>query len=278
MYAMILAAGYGTRLLPYTKYIPKPLFPIASQPILDITINKLINSNFKSIRINTHHLSDQIEKFIQKQRYKIPIKLFYEKNILETGGGIANMIDKQSLNPFLVINGDIITHIDLQDVYKYHLNHKYHVTMVMHDFAKFNNVIVENGFVKRFLKKNEHKEMFNLKNNNQLAFTGIHVCDPIVSEFIDKGKSSIIKAYEKMLKNNIKIKAYIVKNTYWNDIGSKSDYSIACINRFIEIYLKNNKLNNNKLFYKDFKSCVLPKIMFINGFFSLLKNKVVHNK
>ena len=68
MKAMILAAGYGTRLRPYTDHTPKPLFSIAGRPLLDVTIDKLQRAGFRSVIINTHHLHQQIEAFIASRR------------------------------------------------------------------------------------------------------------------------------------------------------------------------------------------------------------------
>ena len=67
MKAMILAAGLGTRLAPYTQTLPKPLFPIAESVMIDRTIHQLVNSGATDIMINTHHLSRKIEQYIQVQ-------------------------------------------------------------------------------------------------------------------------------------------------------------------------------------------------------------------
>ena len=106
MKALILAAGFGTRLLPYTETTPKPLFTIDGQPVLDITICRLIEAGCQKIVINTHHLNDKITAFVKNRRYPIPITVRYEPEILGTGGGIKNMADIWSDQPFMVINSD----------------------------------------------------------------------------------------------------------------------------------------------------------------------------
>jgi len=117
MKAMVLAAGFGTRLLPYTQDIPKPLFPLAGQPLLDIAIKNLIRAGCDAIIVNTHHLHEQIESFIEAQAYAIPVNTCYEPTILGTGGGIKNVANFWDSRPFMVINGDIYSTIDLKEVY-----------------------------------------------------------------------------------------------------------------------------------------------------------------
>ena len=86
MKALILAAGHGTRLLPFTENLPKPLFPITGRPLLGITIEHLLTAGCTSIIINTHHLHDQIDAFIAAQNYPVPVDTRYEPLILGTGG------------------------------------------------------------------------------------------------------------------------------------------------------------------------------------------------
>ena len=93
MKALILAAGLGTRLRPYTDHTPKPLFSIQGRPLLDIMIFKLIAAGCKAVIINTHHRHAQIESFIAQQTYPIPIQTRYEPDILGTGGAIKNVAD-----------------------------------------------------------------------------------------------------------------------------------------------------------------------------------------
>ena len=121
MKAMILAAGFGKRLRPFTKNIPKALFPLAGQPLLDIIISSLQDSGFEEIIINTHHLHQKIDSFIAQQKYTIPVYTRYEPVILGTGGAIKNVADFWDDNPLLVINCDIVTDIDLKKVYDFHL-------------------------------------------------------------------------------------------------------------------------------------------------------------
>ena len=75
MKAILLAGGYGKRLRPLTNKIPKCLVKINNIPLLEIWINKLYNANVKEVLINTHYLSEKVEKFIKKKKFKIKIHL-----------------------------------------------------------------------------------------------------------------------------------------------------------------------------------------------------------
>jgi len=222
---MILAAGLGTRLLPLTEKKPKPLFPIVGRPLLDILICNLQDSGCEAIMINTHHLAEMIDDFIKSQRYNIPVILRYESTILGTGGAIKNVEDFWDKKPFMVINGDLFTNIDLKSVYSFHLNHKYPATMVLHDYSKFNNVWLNSrDFITGFGPTDPPPPL----SHRQLAFTGIQVIDPQVLEFIPTQTFySIIDAYRKMIQKDHQVHAYITSSHYWHDIGTLEGYQEA---------------------------------------------------
>lgn len=214
MKAFILAAGLGTRLLPYTRTLPKPLFTLLSKPILEHAIQQLVDIGCHQIIINTHHLHDQLKHFISHIDLKIDIQLLYEPSILETGGAIANAKKHFKNDPFFVINADIISSIDLKHVYDTHCQSDCLATLVLHDYTQFNTVAVDDhGYILNFNTK-----------KNSLAFTGVQVLSPeIYNYFPDKHKFSSIEVY-KSLCSQKKIKACTLDNIYWSDIGTVQDY------------------------------------------------------
>jgi MurNAc alpha-1-phosphate uridylyltransferase len=106
--AMILAAGYGKRMLPLTETIPKPLIKIGPKNLLERSIEILIKVGVKEIAINVHHLSHEIEKFLQNKNYEANINLIKEEKLLNTGGGIFNATKRFNNEPFFVLNPDTI--------------------------------------------------------------------------------------------------------------------------------------------------------------------------
>ena len=226
MKALILAAGLGTRLRPYTNHTPKPLFSIQGRPLLDVVISKLVEAGCKAVIINTHHLHTQIEAHIARQTYPIPVQTRYEPEILGTGGAIRNVADFWSHGPFMVINADIVTTIDFKQVYDFHCRHSHPATLVLADDPEFNSVAFDaDGFVTGF---DQLSDAADRPSAAALTFTGIQVLDPEVLDFISaEMPSSSIDAYTRMLSKGKKIKAYMAKKSYWNDIGSTQRYKSA---------------------------------------------------
>ena len=213
MQAMILAAGFGTRLSPYTDFKPKPLFPLLNIPLLVATIARLKNSGFDHIIINCHHLREQIKEQIST----IPgIIIQEEKTILGTGGGLRQALEKLRNEPLLVTNGDIYHSIDYRWLYERHMHSEGKVSLAMHDYPRFNMVEVEKGRITGFRGHNL---------SNSLAFTGLHVIEPgVLKEIVPGEKSCIISRYQKLLEENNPIAAVFVEDAYWTDIGTPEDY------------------------------------------------------
>ena len=107
--ALILCAGFGKRLLPLTKTAPKPLLKIGESTLLEKTIKLIEQLKIKKIKINIFYLSDEIKKFVNQLNTNIDIELIEDGNeILDTGGGIFNMIKDSVEENFLVFNPDTI--------------------------------------------------------------------------------------------------------------------------------------------------------------------------
>jgi NDP-sugar pyrophosphorylase family protein len=246
MKAMILAAGLGTRLRPLTHHTPKPLFKLGGYPLLHILISKLQAFGCEAVIINTHHLAPMVDAFVKAQKYTIPVFTRHEETLLETGGGIKNVADFWDDRPFLVINGDIFSDIDLKEIYDYHGAHEHPATLVLHDYEAFNNVWVTSrhriiGFGTKTpcpphktpaLRDNDrplHRQQLGSEQApGCLAFTGIHVLDPLVLDFISANQAfSIIDAYCNMIASDLVLQGYEVTHHFWHDIGSMSGYRRA---------------------------------------------------
>ncbi len=227
MKALVLAAGLGTRLLPHTRFTPKPLFTIGSRPLLDIIICKLLEAGCEAIAVNTHHLSWQIDSFITAQNYSIPVHTCYEPEILGTGGAIKNLADFWDDHPFLVVNSDIVTDINFRSVYEFHLSHAYPATLALHDCHDFNTVSVDpNGFIIGFPADSQA----NIAA--QLTFTGIQVIDPkILNYFPKEGFSSSIETYRALISDRQRIKAHILNSKTWTDVGTPERYKAVVYNQ-----------------------------------------------
>jgi len=218
--AVILAAGLGTRLAPHSQICPKPLFLIDGEPVIHRTISCLIADGFTDIVINSHHLASDLHNFINQQKYAVPVHLCNEFEILGTGGGIKNMLNHVKSFPVLIVNSDIVTDLNFNEIFQIHQNNDAPVTLVMHDEPMFNTVHVSDNCVLAFQGNDNYSE--------RLAFTGIHVVDALVGDYIPGNTNySIITAYERMIQDGLTIYAHSVKNHYWADIGTPSGYAGA---------------------------------------------------
>ena len=125
MKAMIFAAGLGSRLKPLTDTMPKALVPIAGHPMLEHVILKLKAAGFTEIVINIHHFGEQILDFLEaNENFGLIIHISDERDLLlDTGGGIkkARSFFENSDEPFLIHNVDILSDVNLKELYDYHL-------------------------------------------------------------------------------------------------------------------------------------------------------------
>ena len=220
---MILAAGLGTRLQPYTDTIPKALFPVGGKPLLDIAINNLIAAGCEALVINTHHLHERIEDFMAQRSDTIEIQTRHEPTILGTGGAIKNVDDFWDDRPFMVINADVFSTIDLKQVYAYHCRHSHPITLVLYDEPAVNTVTLDaDGFVTGF---GDTPDSVVSPPAANLTFTGIQVLDPEILDYIPAATfSSSIDAFKKMMAAGKKVKAYVPQKAFWNDIGTPGRY------------------------------------------------------
>ena len=107
--ALILCAGFGKRLNPLTLKVPKPLLKLNNKTPLEICIETILKLGIKNISINTFYLGNQISDYVKKKNFPIEIKIFDEgKEILDTGGGILNMINQLSDSDYIIFNPDTI--------------------------------------------------------------------------------------------------------------------------------------------------------------------------
>lgn len=238
MKAMILAAGFGTRLLPYTRQIPKPLFSMGQKPVLEILIENLIQGGCHEVIINTHHLAEQIEMFLSQKHFPIPVNISYEPEILGTGGAIKNVGNFWGESPFMVVNSDIVTDINFKTVYDFHLSHDFAATLVLTDCSGLNSVSADSaGFIRDFCVPQHPGKN---KQHRRFTFTGIQVLDKQVLEYLPDGIFySIIDAYIHMIKSGTEIKAFFATENYWKDIGALDRYRQAVLDRMVpEAFLK----------------------------------------
>lgn len=229
MKALILAAGLGTRLRPHTDRTPKPLFSIDGRPLLDRIVDQLHRAGCRAAVVNTHHLNAQIENHIAGRSYPIPVSHRHEPTILGTGGAIRNLSDFWDDNPFMVINCDIVTDIDLGRVYDFHLSHHSPATLVLMDMPEINTVIIDsNRMITGFA--DTHAAGTSTDRKRRWTFTGIQVLDPSVLDIIPaRPFVNSIDVYRDLIDAGTAPQAFIATNNHWVDMGTPEKYRAAAI-------------------------------------------------
>ena len=209
--ALILCAGFGKRLHPLTQEIPKPLLKIKEITLLEKTMSFIEKLKINKIMLNTFHLSNKIEKFVNKINTKIKIELINDGHeILDTGGGILNMIRNTSEKDFLVFNPDTIW----EDNYI-----KYVQEMIdLYFKQKMENILLvvnkDSSFDERL------NGDFNLvdgkltrQNNRNFVYTGCQIINKNIFSKIQKKNFSMNEVWNEQIKNS-KLFGYESKNKF----------------------------------------------------------------
>ena len=222
--ALILCAGYGKRLAPITNIIPKPLLKVKNTNLLDNTLKFVKSIGINKIKINTFYLSEQIKNFIKKQNYPLNIDIVNDgENILDTGGGIYNLIKHSEEEDFLILNPDTFWNSNYINIFnemeKFYFKNKIKNLLMV--------VKKNRSFDIRF------KGDFNLNDNklfkeieNEFIYTGCQILNRKIFQHINKNIFSM--------------------SEIWNDLSDKKElYGYESLNEFvhltdIEIYKKLN--------------------------------------
>ncbi len=221
MKAMILAAGLGTRLRPLTSNKPKALVPVGNKPVIDRVIHYLMGYHISGIIINAHHHHQQIVNYVSGNiSFGKNIQVRVETEILGTGGGIKNVSDFWNHEPFIVINADVMTNIDLFEALEAHYKNRGLATLVLHEYGPFNQIQIDNRFNIVDISAEDQPD--------RLAFTGIHIIDPELLNYIPENiHSNIITCYRELIRLGKPIRAHVSNKHYWRDIGTVSSYVLA---------------------------------------------------
>lgn len=234
---MIFAAGLGTRLKPITDSIPKALVPINGTPLLLHVISRLKHEGFDNIIVNVHHFAGQIIDFLKaNDNFGINIAISDESEmLLDTGGGIkkaAPFFDNNE--PFLVHNVDILSDVNLGELYQSHKKDSADATLLTSDRATSRYLMFDqNERLRGWINSNTGETKsplpdFCADNYLRHAFAGIHVISPsILSEMkLFPDKFSIVDFYLSVADKKL-IKAFNKPDLKLIDVGKLDALSKA---------------------------------------------------
>jgi len=227
MKAFVPAAGYGTRLKPITDHIPKPLLPVLGRPVIELVIERLISAGIRDIGVNMHHKHELIENWAENYLYSECISLFYEPEILGTGGALkAAEAFLGEDGPFLVHNSDILSEIDIKGLIKTHEERDDIITLAVHDRPGLNVLhLNEEGLFTGLAGAQD--EDYHQRGKRRVAFTGIAVYSPEFLPYLPAGVSHVVDSWTKAVKRGERIGTFDVTGSYWTDIGDIGCYAAA---------------------------------------------------
>ncbi len=229
MKAMILAAGLGTRLRPLTNSIPKPLLPVGGTPLIVWNLLLLKRHKFRDVVVNLHHLGPMIEHALgDGSKYGLRITYSREPVILGTGGGLKQVEAQFGGQPMLVMNGDTLVELDLEQLVHVHQTHKAAVTMVLREdpeAARWGLVEIDDAHrVQRINGQGRAQPSGSVPR----MFGGLHILHPrLLKRLPPAGKpASIIDAYVEALRDEELVMGFDAKG-YWSDVGTPERYAQA---------------------------------------------------
>jgi mannose-1-phosphate guanylyltransferase len=222
--AAVLAAGLGTRLKPLTDICPKPLLPVLNRPLLGLVLAQLEAANCFQVAVNTHHLADQVHDFLRSEPWSFLLSVSHEPEILGTGGGLRQLGEVLREGPFLAINADILTDLDLAEVYRGRRPGAVS-TLVLHDCPAYNNVWVKDGAVVSI----GAPPPGGGANEKPLAYTGIQVVEQKMMDFLPPPGQpyNLVQAWREAMAAGERLAYITVRGHFWQDLGTPDHYLAA---------------------------------------------------
>ncbi len=224
--AMVLAAGFGTRLLPLTESLPKPLVPVANRPLIAFCLDRLKACGVIEAAVNLHHLGDTIrEELGDGSGLGLSLTYSPEDEILGTGGGLVRMRPFLDRGTFFVLNGDVLSGVDLAKALDFHKRLGARATMVVRplpDGAGYTPLEADASGRLVFFKGVGQKPRGKTR---ACMFCGVHVFEPDVFDFLPAEGFACIndQAYTAMLAAGLTVGAFWYEGP-WFDLGTPQRY------------------------------------------------------
>ncbi|MGC9043119.1 MAG: sugar phosphate nucleotidyltransferase [Myxococcota bacterium] len=248
---IILSAGFGTRLHPFTENCPKPLVPVLNKTPLWHQIMLIWELGLKDIYVNLHFLAEVVKSYLKKNFDFV--KYTYESEILGTGGGIKNIINSFKIEePLIVLNGDTISNINLEGMIDFHIRNTSDATMLLiedRDIPDQNSVFIDKNYRIRYIKSQPKKpDMFK-----RCRFLGLHIINPSVFKYLPVNGCINQITYPSLISKNYKVYGYLTRIESF-DIGTPES-----------LYRTNFMLKNSKITSPIFDKKYLKKYLDPNG-------------
>ena len=225
MKAMIFAAGLGKRLGSITESLPKALVDVNGKTVLQMAVEKCSFYGFDDIIINVHHFADMVEdevKRLNKMGFSVSVSDEREM-LLENGGGLYKARGFFDKKPFLLYNVDIISDLDLNVLFRLHLEKKGLATLAVRHRPGKRFLLVDNdGQLRGWRNTSTGQQILaGVKDDglSEIAFSSMHIVEPEIFNYMHEGIYSMIDLYLKLAPD---YQIYTLKHDegYWIDVGT----------------------------------------------------------
>ena len=210
---VIMAGGKGTRLLPHTEHCPKPMLPVGDKPMLEIILEQCIASGFRAFYLSVNYLKEQIlEYFEDGARWGVSIHYLEENEPLGTAGSLKLLPDSLS-DPFLVLNGDVLTRLNPRQLLYFHSEHQAQATLCVreHELTVPFGVVQTNGVeLAGFKEKPTYRYLVN---------AGIYVIDPQLLPLLPSHQYTDMPSFLQLAQEAGHRVAACPIHEYWLDVG-----------------------------------------------------------
>lgn len=226
MKAMILAAGYGERLWPLTADRGKPALPVLGKPLVGYVAEYLAQNGVNEAVVNLHHRPESVRESLgDGSQFGLHLEYVYEPVILGTSGGLDNAREFFQESTFICVNGKIITDIDLQAAIETHRKQNALATLVLKRNTRrerFSIVETRDGLVTRFAGMPGEG---GCDADAPLMFTGIHILEPRIFEYIPRGvfSDSVVHVYPPAMAKGERIAAHVGEGM-WHELSTLQRY------------------------------------------------------
>lgn len=217
---VVMAGGYGKRMMPLTETVPKPMLPVNGRPLLEHMLEKLHRAGIRSVNLATHYLSDSIvNHFHDGSKFGVHLSYFQEEEPLGTAGALAKM--SSGAEPLLVINGDILTGVDIRAMLQFHREHSSQLTVGVRQYdieVPFGVVETDGVKVSRIVEKPVLRHFIN---------AGIYFVNPAMCRLVPENQYfDMPDLIEAVINFGGPVVSFPVRE-YWLDVGQVEQYQKA---------------------------------------------------
>ena len=219
-WAVVMAGGKGTRLHPITEHLPKSMIKVAGRPILERLLLHLVGFGIKRVFFAIHYMGHIIEEhFGDGARFGCRIEYLRETEALGTGGALA-LLPEKPMDPLMILNGDLVTQVNLESMLAFHTNGRYFATMAVRRYSHqipFGCLKLDGNRIYRFEEKPVLERFIN---------AGIYVLSPGAAARVPRRFFPITDLFEECIERGEAVGAFEIQED-WMDIGQREQLKKA---------------------------------------------------